>query len=45
MTFFPNCAYVNTSKWMHHMDTSETHREKAGLELNKILYHAFLHDL
>ena len=33
--FFPSSGCVNTTLWMHLMDTDKTHREKAERELHK----------
>ena len=33
MDLIPSC--VNTTVWMHHMDTNKMHREKARGELHK----------
>ena len=33
--FLPNCDYVGTIVWMHHLDTDETHGEKARWKLHK----------
>ncbi len=35
MGFLPSSGYVNTTVWMHHMDASETYKEKASCEQHK----------
>ena len=35
MGFLPNNGCVNTTVWMHHLDTDKTHKEKARQELHK----------
>ena len=35
MGFLPSCSCVNTTAWMHHMDTNKMHRKKARRELCK----------
>ena len=33
--FFQVCSFVNTTVWMHHIDTRKSHWEKARWELHK----------
>ena len=35
MQFLPSNDYVNSTRWMHHMDTDKVYREKARQELHK----------
>ena len=33
--FIPSCGCINTTVWMHHIDTNKTHWEKVKWELHK----------